>query len=491
MKMVAPVTDFHVVMFPLMAQGHMVPMVDIARILALRGAMVTIFTTPLVANRFRQVIERANESKLMIKLLELHLQLAEVGLPEGCESFDTLPSFESSNKLFAAINLLEQPAENLLRELSPPPSCIISDFCFPWTGDVAQRLNIPRLVFHGPGCFWLLSMHVVLTSKMLDTIESNSERFVLSGLPDRVEFTKPQLTGSFKARTADQMEFWSRAAAAEKTAYGIVVHTFEELEPEYVKELKKVKDTKIWCIGPVSLCNKDNSDIAERGNKATINEHDCLKWLDAREPGSVVYVCLGSLTRASTQQSIELGLGLESTNKPFIWCVRDKTEELEKWFSEEGFEERVSDRGLIVHGWAPQVLILSHRAVGGFLTHCGWNSTLEAVCAGVQMVTWPHFADQFINEAFIVEILKIGVRIGVDIPVPFGEEDKMEVLVKKEDVKRAVECLMDEGEEGKERRKRVSELAEMAKRAMEEGGSSYLNVSSLVQHLTDMQLKTR
>ncbi|KAL4592110.1 hypothetical protein LXL04_005094 [Taraxacum kok-saghyz] len=485
-------TNLHVVMFPLMAQGHMVPMVDIARILALRGATVTIFTTPLVANRFRPVISRASESNLKIKLHEIHLQLSEVGLPEGCESFDILPSFESSVKLFAAIELLEKPAEDLLRGLSPPPSCIISDFCFPWTGDVAQRLNIPRLVFHGPGCFWLLCMHVVFGSKMLEKIESNSERFVVSGLPDRVEFTKPQITGSLKTNKPDEIEmgFWVRAKAAEKSAYGIVVHTFEELEHEYVKELKKAKDTKVWCIGPVSLCNKDNSDIAERGNKATINEHDCLKWLDGREPGSVVYVCLGSLTRASTQQMIELGLGLESMNKPFIWCVRDKIEELEKWFSEEGFEERVRDRGLIVHGWAPQVLIMSHRAVGGFLTHCGWNSTLEAVCAGLPMVTWPHFADQFINETFIVEILKIGVRIGVESPVPFGEEDKIEVLVKKEDVKKAVECLMDEGEEGKERRKKGSELAEMAKRAMEEGGSSYLNVSSLIQDLTNMQLKT-
>ncbi|XP_023745978.1 UDP-glycosyltransferase 73E1 [Lactuca sativa] len=484
-------TDLHVVMFPLMAQGHMVPMVDIARILALRGAMVTIFTTPVIANRFRSVIVRATEANLKIKLHELQLRLAEVGLPEGCESFDTLPSLESFVKLFAAISLLEEPAEILLRGLYPPPSCIFSDFLFPWTGDIAQRFNIPRLVFHGPGCFYLLSMHVAFASNMIDTIESNTERFVLSGLPDRVEFTKPQITGSFKARTAVQKEFFDRALASEKAAYGIVVHTFEELEPEYVKALKKAKDTNIWCIGPVSLCNKDDIDIAERGNKAAINENECLKWLDEREPGSVVYVCLGSLTRASTQQSIELGLGLESTNQPFIWCVRKKTEELEKWFSEEGFEERVSDRGLIVHGWAPQVLILSHRAVGGFLTHCGWNSTVEAVCAGMPTVTWPHFADQFLNEAFMVEILKIGVRIGVEVPLPFGEEDKTEALVKKEDVKRAVECLMDASEEGKERRKRVSELAEMAKRAMEEGGSSYVNVSSLVQDLTHMQLKTR
>ncbi|GJZ48269.1 UDP-glycosyltransferase 73E1-like protein [Tanacetum coccineum] len=485
--MAAPTTELHFVMLPLMAQGHMVPMVDIARILAERGATVTMIATPLVANRFRPVISRAIEAKLKIQILELELQVAKVGLPEGCQSFEKLPSSDSSDKLFAAMDMLEQPAEDLIRKLSPPPDCIISDFLFPWTTDMARRFNIPRLVFHGPGCFWLMCMQAVFRSDDFKTIKSDKEKFMLPGLPDQVEVTKLQITGSSKEIKPEQMEFWIRATEAEKAAYGTVVHTFYELESEYVKEYSKVKDTKVWCIGPVALSNKSNLDIAERGNEAAIHEHDCLKWLDEKEPGSVFYVCLGSITRLSTEQAIEIGLGLESTNQPFIWFLRNKSQELEKWFSEEGFEERIKDRGLIVHGWAPQILILSHHAVGGFLTHCGWNSTLEGVAFGVPMVTWPNFADQFLNETFIVEILKIGVRIGVEIPVLYGEEDKLDALVKKEDVKRAVECLMDkEDEEAKQRRKRARELAEMAKRAMAEGGSSYLNVSSLIQDITEL-----
>ncbi|KAJ0714459.1 putative UDP-glucuronosyl/UDP-glucosyltransferase, UDP-glycosyltransferase family [Helianthus annuus] len=484
--MVTPSTDLHFVLFPFMAQGHMVPMVDIARVLAQRGATVTIITTPLVASRFRSVISRAILSKLKIQLLELQLQLSEVGLPEGCESFDAvLESSESSSKLFRAAELLEQPAEDLLRKLCPPPDCIIADFLFPWSTEVARRLNIPRLVFHGPGCFWLMCMHVFYSSNLLETIESDSEPFVLPGLPHRVEATRFHIAGSSKDATADQKAFWSRAVKAEKAAYGIVIHTFEELEREYVNELTKVTNTKVWCIGPVMLCNKDVRDLSERGNKAAINEHDCLKWLDKREPQSVLYVCLGSLVHISTQQAIELGLGLESTYQPFIWCIRNKAEALEQWFSEEGFEERVRDRGLIIRGWAPQVLILSHRAIGGFLTHCGWNSTLESICAGVPVVTWPFFADQFINETFIVEILKIGVRIGVDVRVLLGEEDKIEPLVKKHDVKRAVECLIEEDENGEQRRRRVSELAKMAKIAMAEDGSSFKNVWSLIRDITE------
>ncbi|GJT91921.1 UDP-glycosyltransferase 73E1-like protein [Tanacetum coccineum] len=238
--------------------------------------------------------------------------------------------------------------------------------------------------------------------------------------------------GSNKPGSSDRTGFFIRAVEADKAAHGILLHTCEELEPEYLRGYSKARDKKVWCIGPVSECNENNLDIAERGNKAAIEEHDCLKWLGEKEQESVLYVCLGSLASVSTQQAIELGLGLESTNRPFIWCIRNQTDELDKWFVE--FEETVRDRGLIVHGWAPQVLILSHRAIGGFLTHCRWNSKLESICAGVPMVTWPFFADQFFNEIFIVEILKIGVRIGVEIPVPFGEEDMFDVLVKTEDV---------------------------------------------------------
>ncbi|GKA46680.1 UDP-glycosyltransferase 73E1-like protein [Tanacetum coccineum] len=132
-------------------------------------------------------------------------------------------------------------------------------------------------------------------------------------------------------------------------------------------------------------------------------------------------------------------------------------------------------------------MILSHRALGGFITHCGWNSTLEAVCAGLPMVTWPHLFDQFLNARFITDVLKIGVRIGVKIPADVAEQDK--ALVKKEEVKAAIECLMDEGEEGEQRRKRAQELAEMAKKAMEEGGSSHLNVTSLIQDVTEQLAK--
>lgn len=219
-----------------------------------------------------------------------------------------------------------------------------------------------------------------------------------------------------------------------------------------------------------------------------------MKWLDSQEPKSVLYVCLGSLHNLKTPQLIELGLGLESSNRPFIWVVR-ATSKLEKWIQEEGFEERIKARGLVIRDWAPQLLILSHPSIGGFLTHCGWNSVLEGISAGLPMVTWPLFSDQFLNEKLVADVLKIAVKVGAENPVmkmkEEGEEEKDEdedddkgiVEVKKEDVKEAIERVMGKGDEAEERRKKARELGVMAKNALEDGGSSQLNIRLLIDDI--------
>ena len=247
-----------------------------------------------------------------------------------------------------------------------------------------------------------------------------------------------------------------------------------------------MKGKRVWCISPLSLCNKDNLDKAQRGYKASVDEKQCLKWLDTKEPGSVVYACLGSLSRLTVPQLAELGLGLELSKRPFIWVIKrgDKVEEIDKWIEEARFEERTNGRGLLIRGWAPQVLILDHPAVGAFLTHCGWNSTLEGVCAGMPMITWPILAEQFFNEKLVVQVLEIGVSVGAQGVVHLLEDDKFGVVVKSEAVVEAIETVMDGGEKGVERRNRARELGKMAKRAMEEGGSSFLNVRLLIQDVS-------
>ncbi|CAL5194107.1 unnamed protein product [Lathyrus oleraceus] len=478
----------HFVLFPFIAQGHIIPMIDIAKLLAQHGAIVTIFTTPKNASRFSSVLSRAVSSGLQINLVTLNFPSEQAGLPDGCENFDMVDiSKDIMHSLFHAVSLLHKSAEELFDKLSPKPNCIISDFCIPWTSQLAEKHQIPRISFHGFSCFCLHCVLKVHSSKILESVTSDSEYFTVPGIPHNIQVTKEQIP------VAMEEELLKKMHEAEMKSYGEIINTFEELEKEYVTDYKKERNDKVWCVGPVSLCNKDDSDKAERGNIASISEHNCLKFLDLHKPKSVVYVCLGSLCNLISSQLIELALGLEETKLPFIWVIRDGaniSQELEKWISDEKFEERNKGRGLIIRGWAPQMVILSHSSIGGFLTHCGWNSTLEGISVGVPMVTWPLFADQFLNEKLVTQVLKIGVSLGVKVVMEFGEEEKLGIVVKKESIKEAICNVMDEeDEESKERRERVSELSEIGKKAIEKDGSSYINMALLIQDIKQLQSK--
>ncbi|KAK2665015.1 hypothetical protein Ddye_003589 [Dipteronia dyeriana] len=167
-------------------------------------------------------------------------------------------------------------------------------------------------------------------------------------------------------------------------------------------------------------------------------------------------------------------MGLEASGQNFIWVVKK-----EDWLPE-GFETRMVGRGLIIRGWAPQVLILDHEAIGGSLTHCGWNSTLESVTTGVPMVTWPLSAEQFYNEKLVTDVLKIGVGVGAQEWSHWTEDKRS--IVKRDDLKNAVTKLMV-GEDAEEMRNRAMALKEMAKRATEEGGSSYSDLHAFLEEL--------
>ncbi|KAL5546036.1 hypothetical protein UlMin_005723 [Ulmus minor] len=470
--------QLHFVLIPLMSPGHLIPMMDMAKLLAQHGMFVTIVTTPINASKFNSVIERETKSGFRIQILTLPFPSEEFGLPEGCESFDKLPKRDLIKNFFQATGALQQPFEKLLQNLQPPASCLVSGKNLGWTVETSRKLNIPRFFFDGMGCFSFSCSHNLETSRVHEGV-SGSESFVIPGLPHRVELTKAKLPEYLNPRTGDLAAVRNKLRADEVVADGILVNTFEELEEEYVKEYKRVKGNKVWCIGPVSSCNKLKFDLVERGEMASIDVNDCLKWLDLWEPSSVVFACLGSIVGLKPWQLKEIGLGLEASNKPFIWVIRGEQSEV----LEEGFKERTKERGLVIQGWAPQLLILSHPAIGGFLTHCGWNSTLEGISAGVPLLTCPLFAEQFFNENLVVDVLGIGAKVGVEAAVTWGLEEKSGLVVRREDVRKAIVKVTDKGEEAEQRRNKARELGKIAKEAIEQGGSSYLNLESFIDHV--------
>ncbi|CAL1373024.1 unnamed protein product [Linum trigynum] len=485
----------HFILFPLMAQGHTIPIIDMARLISDRGAFVTIVTTPHNSTRFESVIRRANSSahraRPEIRIVRLYFPCQEVGLPLGYENLDVLPSPDLLKKFYEALDLLQGPLESVLRETDPPPSCLISDRCLSWTAEMARRLNITRIVFHGMSCFSLLSAVKIRAHKAHLSAASDEEPFLVPGMPQPYYVSRSQLPGSF-LRLPDLDDVRNKMQEAETQSFGVVANTFEFLEHGCAEEYRNSVRKRVWCVGPVSLTNRFNLDKFERGNNnPSIDEAQCLTWLDRMEPRSVIYACLGSLCRLVPSQLLELGLGLEASGRPFVWAVKTdrRPAELDDWLVGSGFEDRVKGRGLIIKGWAPQVLILSHVAVGGFLTHCGWNSTVEAICAGVPMVTWPLFAEQFLNEKMVVEVLRVGVRVGAETAVRFGDEERVGVAVRREAVAAAVEALMDGG--GERMVERVRELAAMAREAMDPGGSSHSDLSDLIEAVVKRQAGSR
>ncbi|KAL1541339.1 UDP-glycosyltransferase 73C3-like [Salvia divinorum] len=453
----------HFLLVPLLSQSHIIPLTDFGKLLAQRGLTVSIVTTPRNFIRYRAAISLAASTGLQFQIIPLEFPCEEAGLPPGCENMDSLTSMDLAPEFFVACELLEVPLLKLMAELRPRPSCIVSTNALPWTQRVADRFNIPRYIFETISCFTLFCSHVLSsdrTQEMIAAAASASEPFLVPDIPHRIELTKAQLPQAKKKSAGKDIEtVIDQIKRARSSSRATLVNSFEEIESGYVEGYAKVART-LWCIGPVSVCNKKPAEKLDRGNKASIDERQCMSWLDSKEAGTVIYACFGSLCRISAAQIKEIGLGLEASGFPFIWIVRDASlnAQAEEWLGEEknSLEERVGERGLIIRGWAPQVMILSHRSVGGFLTHCGWNSTLEGVSAGVPMITWPMFAEQFYNEKFVVHVLGTGVRVGVEVGSDTGDEKS--AFVKWDQVKRSIEELMkgDDEEEREEEEERGS-----------------------------------
>ncbi|MFS7944783.1 putative UDP-glucuronosyl/UDP-glucosyltransferase, UDP-glycosyltransferase family [Helianthus anomalus] len=168
-------------------------------------------------------------------------------------------------------------------------------------------------------------------------------------------------------------------------------------------------------------------------------------------------------------------------------CFILKTLRLQSWEKkidrfQLGFESRVKGRGVLIRGWASQVLIISHPAVDAFLTHCGWNSTIEGVCAGVPMITWPQFAEQFFNERLVIQVLGTGVGVGAQRVMHLDDDNRDVIQVKRGGVCKAVKMAMDEGREGEERREKAKYLKQMVAKTLEEG-SSQLNLKLFIEEI--------
>ena len=270
-------------------------------------------------------------------------------------------------------------------------------------------------------------------------------------------------------RTTDEKDimvnFLIRETERAPRASAVILNTFDPFEQDVLDALSSMLP-RIYTIGPLVLLADQIKDdnLKSIGSNLWKEEPECVEWLNSKEPNSVVYVNYGSITVMTPQQLIEFAWGLANSEKPFLWIIRPDLVVGDSAILPPEFVTKTKDRGMLA-SWCLQEQILKHPSIGGFLTHSGWNSTLESVCNGVPMISWPFFAEQQTNCRYCCTEWGIGMEIDNNV-----QRDEVEKLVRE---------LMN-GEKGKNMKKKVIEWKTKAEEATKPGGSSYQNLEKLI-----------
>ncbi|MCL7034981.1 hypothetical protein MKW94_013115 [Papaver nudicaule] len=437
----------HILIFPYPAQGHMLPILDFAHQLSLHDFTITIVVTPKNLPSLNPLLTKSPSIKTLVLPFPGH-----PSIPQGIENAQDL-SPELIPTMMLTMTKLHDPLLRWFKSHPSPPVAIISDFFLGWTYHLACELNIPRIVF-STSCAMSLSiidlLHTGIPNIKDDPIcfhqVPNSPTFPRWHVPSVDLFTEK------KTEVVPHIH-------ANVDSWGVVFNSFTELN---ITEFGQ--SDLLFLMG-----KKLNSLRREAGQVQSTEK--ILSWLDSCPDDSVVYICFGSQAALPNNQMEALAAGLECSKVRFLWCVKEPGEGLVKGeygVLPAGFEERTAGRGMVVRGWVPQLLILRHRSVGSFMTHCGWNSIVEGLTSGVVMLAWPMMAEQFFNVKLIVDQLKVAIRVCegnelVPNSVQLGE------LV--------VESMSEE------RRLQAKKLSEAANEAVKQGGTSHKDLQSLVKDL--------
>lgn len=351
---------------------------------------------------------------------------------------------------------------------------IISDMLLGWTQNLAFDLGVPRFVFWPSGALAAAIFNFIWRElpKPDDPDDENS-LVSLTEVPGCPKYPWWQMSHDHRyfEEGDPNWEFLREIMLANGESWGHVFNSFTELERVYLDHLKKeMGHDRVWAIGPILPSNDGLMGSVNRGGSTSYQISELVNWLDSKGDNQVVYICFGSQWTLMDKQVGALATALESSGVHFIWVLKEADL---KHISANDFEERVKGRGILIKGWAPQVFILNHRAVGAFVTHCGWNSVLEGLSAGVLLLTWPLGADQFTNAKLLVDMLGVAVRIFDD-----GTRDVPELTELTRLLAESVDNCSPEV------RGKVKEMRIAASQALQ-GGSSTRDMDIFVQQLRD------
>ncbi|KAK9149888.1 hypothetical protein Scep_008645 [Stephania cephalantha] len=387
------VKDHHllrVLMFPWLAHGHIFPFLELAKELHKRNFYIYFCSTPINLSFINEHLNR-NEFP-SIQLVELHLPSLP-NLPPSKHTTKSLPPHLMPT-LKAVFDMAEQSFSQILTTLHP--DVLIYDFLQPWASTIASLLNIPAIHFLTTGAF--------TAGYMYQLCKKNSPNAGLPILPIHLEEHEDEKAFQKLSSTSHGLSDKERfLQSIDQSMNLFLIKTFGEIEEKYINSLSLITGKTVIPVGP--LVHEPPTD--DKHTSSFIN------WLDKKDKSSTVLVSCGSESYLSREEIEEMAYGLELSEVNFIWVIRfpDQGEQIS--LSEvlpKEFMGRIGERGMVVEGWAPQVDILKHSSIGGFVSHCGWSSVMEGLKLGVPIIAMPMQLDQPLNAKLVVE-MGVGLEV--------------------------------------------------------------------------------
>ncbi|OIV91115.1 hypothetical protein TanjilG_30337 [Lupinus angustifolius] len=458
----------HVLLVSFPGQGHINPLLRLGKCLASRGLFVTFSTTEDTGKDMQAANNITQKSVTPVGDGFLKFEFFEDGLapddPIKTNLNDHLKHLEVVGKKFVS-EMIKKHAE-----ANKPISCIINNPFFPWVSDVAAEYGIPSALLWVQSCAVFTAYYHHFHK--LVPFPSSSEPFIDVQLPSIVlkyneipDFLHPSSPFPFLGTVIlEQFKNLSKP-------FCILVDSFDELEKDDINYLSKY--FLIRSVGPLfknpkaPLTNNIRGDFFKRD--------DCMEWLNSKPPSSVVYISFGSVAYLPQKQVDEIAFGLVNSKVSFLWVLKPPPKEwnVQPHVLPDGFLEETSDKGKVVQ-WSPQEQVLAHPSVTCFITHCGWNSSMETLTSGVPVLTFPAWGDQVTNAKYLVDVFGVGIRLG------YGQAENK--FVTRDEVKK---CLLEAtvGSKAEELKKNALRWKKAAEAAVAIGGSSDRNLDALVEDI--------
>lgn len=474
----------HLVFIPSPAIGHIVSTAEIAKQLVARDdhlfiTVLLITKLPAVEDDQHKyfITDNTRDSSVSSQQRISFVNLPEEAGPTTASSFSVV---EDRKPLIrdAIAKLADSKATRL--------AGLVIDMLCTAIVDVANELGLPSYIFYTSNA---ASLGFMLDLQRLR--DESGGKHVAELMGPAAELVVPSFACPVPARVLPGIlldkegaeSFLSHARRFRETK-GILVNTFLDLEPHALRSLSdsQSQTPPVFPVGP--LLNLKSNDLPQgRGGDHANQKSDIFDWLDDQPPSSVVFLCFGSMGSFVEAQVREIACALERTGFPFLWSLRQPPQE-GNWIAmpkdhadpksvlPQGFLDRTAGIGKVI-GWAPQVAILAHRAIGGFVSHCGWNSTLESLWYDVPVGAWPLYAEQPLNAFELVKELGLAVDINID-----AKDNQL--VVNAEEIERGIRHVMKHDSDIRER---VKEMSQQSKKALMDGGSSYSSLGRFIDQI--------